>query len=841
MEWILIITTYATVVLLGVSSGYVCPPQEHPCGDTGNTCVHQRLWCDDWPDCPNGRDEQNCSHSTGMWNAWADWWDTRNNDSQTMIHPLSCDMDEFPEGCNCSYSSNISCADQNITDIPQNIRPGHLLTKFNLARNQITSLPDDGFRHYTSVVILELTNNLIQCIGKNAFNGLEKLNQLWLSNNHISALEPGLFQNVPNLQLLFLAGNGLTDWDPQVFSGKHAIKWMDVRNNRLRLQKKDMLRYLHPYCQWLEFDDNLVEYLDQRVFQHIRSFQVISFANNNIQTLAEDTFAELNLSELILSNNSIQVVPANIFANQTLLRDIDLSGNPIHYLPETLFDGLDLAYLKLGRVEIRNISKRMFANPKLKIEHITFDKFRYCGYAPRVKDCRPKTDGISSAEHLLDSPVLQSFSWLIGVVALFANGFVFGIRVYLWRGSSQLSKIHSLSILSLALSDSMMGFYTLIIAGADANYENVYYKYSHRWVRSHLCRFSGSLAVISSEVSTLLLVFMAVERYARLVRKPIGRSGIPLRRIVIWIILCWIVGTAIGIIPLSLDLNIGEVDLFYSQNGVCLPLFIHEPYQKWWWMSFFMFVITPLLSVIVICLCYYAIFDHVEQSRQDSERSRADKTHLRKVLAITISNNISWAVVIAIKILALLGTHLPAQIYGWVAVFVLPVNCCLNPIIYTAMTPHFKGLLPVLSTTRSRTRAEAKAIQQIVYCTSGFNTFSRHNALRRSFGQSSTTTLSTRVPLSQQNSFIGLSRTDSKFTPRVSQRLRKVKSETPIRQSLLHQRDNARITKCVNNVNNNGQYLSHEVEGENEDEGIVMCSLKKDVATGTPMEWDSQF
>lgn len=108
-----------------------------------------------------------------------------------------------------------------------------------------------------------------------------------------------------------------------------------------------------------------------------------------------------------------------------------------------------------------------------------------------------------------------------------------------------------------------MGLYMLILATADVIYKKEYYKYSHLWVHSSLCRFSGLLckaasfsfficrlciplnfavAVVSSEVSTLLLVFMAIERYARLVWKPFGRSGTTLRTTVVWISGCWILG-----------------------------------------------------------------------------------------------------------------------------------------------------------------------------------------------------------------------------------------------------------------------------------------------------------
>ena len=44
----------------------------------------------------------------------------------------------------------------------------------------------------------------------------------------------------------------------------------------------------------------------------------------------------------------------------------------------------------------------------------------------------------------------------------------------------------------------------------------------------------------------------------------------------------------------------------------------------------------------------------------------------------------------ALHIIIFIGFPIPAEFYGWLAVFVLPVNSALNPIIYTLTTKLFK-------------------------------------------------------------------------------------------------------------------------------------------------------
>ena len=44
-------------------------------------------------------------------------------------------------------------------------------------------------------------------------------------------------------------------------------------------------------------------------------------------------------------------------------------------------------------------------------------------------------------------------------------------------------------------------------------------------------------------------------------------------------------GIVTASIPMIFELDSDGVQVFYGQNGVCLPMFIHEPYMKGWWIS----------------------------------------------------------------------------------------------------------------------------------------------------------------------------------------------------------------------------------------------------------------
>ncbi|RWS22152.1 Relaxin receptor 1-like protein, partial [Leptotrombidium deliense] len=51
---------------------------------------------------------------------------------------------------------------------------------------------------------------------------------------------------------------------------------------------------------------------------------------------------------------------------------------------------------------------------------------------------------------------------------------------------------------------------------------------------------------------------------------------------------------------------------------------------------------------------------------------------------------ICWVPIMIIKFIALSGIHIDEFLYAWLAIFLLPVNSALNPVLYTLTTRLFK-------------------------------------------------------------------------------------------------------------------------------------------------------
>ena len=75
-----------------------------------------------------------------------------------------------------------------------------------------------------------------------------------------------------------------------------------------------------------------------------------------------------------------------------------------------------------------------------------------------------------------------------------------------------------------------------------------------------------------------------------------------------------------------------------------------------------------------------------------STNMKRESKMARRMMFIVLTDFLCWMPVIVIGLLSLLGKfHDPEkQAYVWIAVFVLPVNSALNPILYTFSTPLVK-------------------------------------------------------------------------------------------------------------------------------------------------------
>uniref|UniRef100_A0A7M4EW93 Relaxin family peptide receptor 1 n=1 Tax=Crocodylus porosus TaxID=8502 RepID=A0A7M4EW93_CROPO len=618
-----------------------CPLGYFPCGNI-TRCLPQLLHCNGVDDCGNQADEDNCGDNNG-WSQQLDKYYAKYNEKNSPYSfetkTSTCLVKSVPVQCSCQ-GLELDCNGANLRVVPS-----------------VSS----------NVTMMYLQNNRIRNVSEHAFRGLYNLTKLYLSHNKITFLKPGVFEDLNKLQWLIIENNRISRISPLSFYGLKSLILLVLMHNSLsRLPDRSLCQYM-PRLNWLDFEGN-----------HIRNLRNITFISCSTLTVLD------------LANNKIESLPPYLFKDLKELSQLNLSYNPIQKIQADQFDYLKkLKSLSLEGIEITNIQRRMF-KPLRNLSHIYFKKFQYCGYAPHVRSCKPNTDGISSFENLLASIIQRVFVWVVSAVTCFGNIFVICMRPYI----RSENKLHAISIMSLCCADCLMGIYLFVIGAFDLKFRGEYNKHAQLWMDSTQCQLVGSLAILSTEVSVLLLTYLTLEKYICIVYpfrclKP-GKC-----RAISILILIWIIGFVVAFIPLS---NKEFFRNYYGTNGVCFPLHSEQAESTGSQIySVVIFLGVNLAAFIIIVFSYGSMFYSVHQTAITATEIRnhikKEMTLAKRFFFIVFTNALCWIPIFILKLLSLLQVEIPGTITSWVVIFILPINSALNPLLYTLTTRPFKEMI----------------------------------------------------------------------------------------------------------------------------------------------------
>ncbi|XP_060754168.1 relaxin receptor 2b isoform X2 [Neoarius graeffei] len=657
------------------SASEICPLGQFPCGNV-SLCLPQVLHCNGQEDCPNGADEEHCGDNSG----WANLFDRVIQISVRRDLSRDCFLQQYPDRCQC-IELELQCVRISLNSVPH---VSSNVTSLSLKSNEIRVLPENAFSRYTELRRLFLQDNCISSVSDRAFNGLFKLQKLSLSQNCITLLKHGVFADLHQLNWLILDDNPLKTVAVNTFAGLRSLFFLSMVNTSLeQLPSSGFCRHM-PCLNWLDFEGNCIQVLNYSMLMSCDELTVLSLRANHIKRLPENTFQSLHvLGELDLSSNQIKELPLTIFKGLQSLQILNLSQNPLSQIYLSQFDPLtQLQSLGLEGVEIPNIQTRMFQSVK-NLSYIYFKKFQYCSYAPHVRKCKPNSDGLSSFEDLLASVVLRVSVWVMAFLTCFGNIFVIGMRTVI-RAENNL---HAICIKVLCCADCLMGIYLFFVGIFDVKFRGEYNKNAYVWMESLECRTIGFLAMLSSEVSVMLLTYLTLEKFLVIVF-PLSHLRPGKNQTFIILAVIWLIGISIAAVPLLNDEVFGN---YYGRNGVCFPLHserVEKPTAKGY--STGIFLGLNLVAFLIIVISYSSMFYSIYKTGINATELRRDVAVANRFFFIVFSDALCWIPIFLVKILSLLKVEIPGTITSWVVIFILPINSALNPILYTLTTSFFR-------------------------------------------------------------------------------------------------------------------------------------------------------
>ncbi|MGH0177569.1 UNVERIFIED_CONTAM: hypothetical protein FKN15_075488 [Acipenser sinensis] len=133
------------------------------------------------------------------------------------------------------------------------------------------------------------------------------LSDLRLSNNKINKIQPNTFEGLENLTSLLLNYNQIPDIGTAL-KGLKSLSLLDLSNNKLKKLPGNLPDRLHQL--YLEF--NKINAIPDDYFRKFPKLQYVRLSNNELtdEGIPSNTFNTTSLIELDLSYNRLQKIPS---------------------------------------------------------------------------------------------------------------------------------------------------------------------------------------------------------------------------------------------------------------------------------------------------------------------------------------------------------------------------------------------------------------------------------------------------------------------------------------------------------------------------------------------------
>uniref|UniRef100_A0A3Q3FNM8 Toll-like receptor 22 n=1 Tax=Labrus bergylta TaxID=56723 RepID=A0A3Q3FNM8_9LABR len=261
------------------------------------------------------------------------------------------------------------------------------LKKLNLNSNKLVKLGDDIFVGLSNVTELRITHNHIKAVLPTSFESLTSLTFLDISHNklHSSKNVHSLLQQLPNLQSLVITNNDLTHFQSwELTNSSLELASLDLSQNPIAVFR--ITADVFPNLTWLNIGSTIKNKMiwdirNKTFFSRVSTLDVsgLQLVSDDWKTFLESfnsslTILRMNqmkhdLTELIsisctiptittlqLRQNKLSIIHSNLFSLCIHLTELDLSDNSIQKIQDEAFMSLKgLRDLSLGRNKLPSV------------------------------------------------------------------------------------------------------------------------------------------------------------------------------------------------------------------------------------------------------------------------------------------------------------------------------------------------------------------------------------------------------------------------------------------------------------------------------------------------------
>lgn len=262
---------------------------------------------------------------------------------------------------------------------------------------------------------------------------------------------------------------------------------------------------------------------------------------------------------------------------------------------------------------------------------------------------------------------------MVFILALIGNTTVLLVNIF----SRTKMDVSRFLICNLACADLMMGVYLAILALVDITTLGEFRKFGVEWQRGIACKVIGFLGVLSSELSIYTLSVITLERFYTL-KYALYSKRLKLKGAVVIMAFGWLFALTMATLPLC--------GISQYITVVCLPIYVEDKASL---ISVMFVIILNAASFIILMCCYASIYYSIQGS---SAWNSQDSLIAKRMSILVFTDFACWAPILFFAVTSAFNLQL-ISLYGAkiLTVFILPVNSCANPFLYTLLTKQFKA------------------------------------------------------------------------------------------------------------------------------------------------------
>lgn len=186
-----------------------------------------------------------------------------------------------------------------------------------------------------------IENHRIREVNREAFRGLNILEEIRLIDNQITSLDPLTFYYTPNLQWLYMGRNQLAALPTILPLTK--LKTLGLDGNQIREIPPSSFDHMNDLSV-LDLNNNLLTAFDGKLLQHLRNIWSLNLSGNFLINLTLTTIPEY----LFIENNIFSTIRADIVPAGSRMTRFRAGFNVIHNIDPQFFQNIQFRLLSLA-------------------------------------------------------------------------------------------------------------------------------------------------------------------------------------------------------------------------------------------------------------------------------------------------------------------------------------------------------------------------------------------------------------------------------------------------------------------------------------------------------------